>query len=278
MTRRHFLQASLLALSGGVGTGVYAWGVEPHWVQVVQRNLPVAHLPRDLIGLRLVQLSDLHIGPRVDDGFLLRNFRRVQGWAPDFVVYTGDLITHEPGIFERAARMFPHLPVGSRATFGILGNHDYGAGWAQNGMAQGVADLAAANGVRILRNELAEVEGLHVAGMDDLWADRFDPSAALEALPRKAAAIALSHNPDTADLPGWGAFAGWILAGHTHGGQCKPPFLPPPLLPVRNRRYTHGVFEVGNGRRMYISRGLGYLHRVRFNVRPEITVFTLEAA
>jgi hypothetical protein len=102
--------------------------------------------------------------------------------------------------------------------------------------------------------------------------------AGFRALPARAAAIVLSHNPDTADLPGWGAYSGWILSGHTHGGQCKPPFLPPPLLPVRNRRYTCGEFELAGGRRLYISRGVGHLQRVRFNVRPEITVFRMERA
>jgi predicted MPP superfamily phosphohydrolase len=69
-----------------------------------------------------------------------------------------------------------------------------------------------------------------------------------------------------------------VLAGHTHGGQCKPPFLPPPLLPVRNRRYTAGEFAVAPGRTLYINRGLGHLIQVRFNVRPELTLFTLERA
>ncbi|HEX2860069.1 MAG TPA: hypothetical protein VHN79_00430, partial [Lacunisphaera sp.] len=73
-------------------------------------------------------------------------------------------------------------------------------------------------------------------------------------------------------------YQGWILAGHTHGGQCKPPFLPPPLLPVRNRRYTAGEFDLGDGRKLYINRGLGHLLRVRFNVRPEVTVFRLAPA
>jgi predicted MPP superfamily phosphohydrolase len=69
-----------------------------------------------------------------------------------------------------------------------------------------------------------------------------------------------------------------VLSGHTHGGQCKPPFLPPPLLPVQNRRYTCGEFEIGNERRLYISRGLGHLLQVRINVRPEITLFDLQLA
>jgi uncharacterized protein len=77
------------------------------------------------------------------------------------------------------------------------------------------------------------------------------------------------------DLPGWSGYEGWILSGHTHGGQCKPPFLPPPLLPVRNRRYTAGEFELAGGRRLYISRGVGHLLQVRFNVRPEVTIFEM---
>jgi hypothetical protein len=69
-------------------------------------------------------------------------------------------------------------------------------------------------------------------------------------------------------------FVGW--AGHTHGGQCKPPFLPPPMLPVKNKRYTAGKFELANDRTLYINRALGHLWQVRFNVRPEITFFELE--
>ena len=114
--------------------------------------------------------------------------------------------------------------------------------------------------------------------MDDLWARRFDPALAMAALDPQQASIVLSHNPDTADEAGWGEYAGWILAGHTHGGQCKAPFLPPPMLPVKNKRYTCGEFALSGGRRMYINRGVGHLLRVRFNVRPEITVFTLERA
>ncbi len=95
---------------------------------------------------------------------------------------------------------------------------------------------------------------------------------------RQKPAIVLSHNPDTADLAGWAGYQGWILSGHTHGGQCKPPFLPPPLLPVRNKRYTCGEVAVEGGRRLYISRGVGHTLMVRFNVRPEVTVFTLQPA
>ena len=74
----------------------------------------------------------------------------------------------------------------------------------------------------------------------------------------------------------WGDYAGWIFAGHTHGGQCKPPFLPPPLLPVKNKHYTAGEFSLSGGQRMYISRGVGHLLQVRFGVRPEVTLFDMK--
>ena len=114
--------------------------------------------------------------------------------------------------------------------------------------------------------------------MDDVWATRMDPARALATADSDRATLVLSHNPDSADLPGWGGYAGWILSGHTHGGQCKPPFLPPPILPVRNARYTAGAFDLAGNRSLYISRGVGHLTQVRFNVRPEVTVFELQAA
>jgi predicted MPP superfamily phosphohydrolase len=127
-----------------------------------------------------------------------------------------------------------------------------------------------------LRNDVVSVHGLQIAGMDDWWARHFQPEAPLARLDHRQAAIVLSHNPDTVDLPVWDRYEGWILSGHTHGGQCKAPFLPPPLLPVRNRLYTSGEFSLAGNRRLYISRGVGHLLRVRMNVRPEVTLFELQ--
>ena len=99
------------------------------------------------------------------------------------------------------------------------------------------------------------------------------PAALLAQKSQDASTIVLCHNPDAADRPIWAGYQGWILAGHTHGGQCKPPFLPPPLLPVANKRYVSGKIELSGNRNMYISRGVGHLLRVRFNVRPEVADF-----
>jgi hypothetical protein len=261
------------------GLGLYAWRLEPHWVEFTHRDLPIAGLPAALEGRTLVQVSDLHVGPRVDDDYLIRTLDRVAALAPDFVACTGDWITYRgPAQLEQLRRVLDHCPRGALGTVGILGNHDYGFGWRMSEVAERVARAAGEAGVRMLRNEALDAGGLRFVGLDDLWSPRFDPAPVLARHAADPATLVLCHNPDAADRPVWAGCRGWILAGHTHGGQCKPPFLPPPLLPVQNKRYTAGEFALEGGRRLYISRGVGHLTRVRFNVRPEVAVFRLTSA
>jgi uncharacterized protein len=284
VNRRDFLRYGAIAgASTAVGVGGYTWLVEPHWVKVVERDLAVANLSPSLVGKWLVQISDIHAGPRVDNDYLVDAFQRAAALRPDIVLFTGDFISVE---YDRPAsatdvgklrEVLAHFPRGRLATLAILGNHDYGRGWAEPHVATAVVREVERAGVRVLRNDVATVEGLDVIGVDDLWAHRSDTKRALAGR-TSGSAIVLCHNPDAMDSLSWGDYTGWVLAGHTHGGQCKPPFLPPPILPVRNKRYTAGEIPVGNRRHLYINRGLGHLIRVRFNVRPEITVFTLRAS
>ena len=69
-----------------VGVSSYTWRIEPHWLEVVDRVMPVVGLPRELRNKKLIQLSDLHIGPRVDDSYLLSTFSAIADLAPDIVV------------------------------------------------------------------------------------------------------------------------------------------------------------------------------------------------
>lgn len=275
-SRRGFLRAAIGVSVLGTGAGAYGHLCELHWVEVVEKSMPVLGLPASLVGAKLIQLSDLHIGSDVDPDYLRETFDRVRELAPDIVVYTGDFTTNEKGILERAKAMFPFLPHGRLGTLGVLGNHDYGRWYRNPKLADRLSEAAHEVGVRILRNEVVEVQGLQVVGLDDWWAGRFDARKGLGARDRERASVVLSHNPDTVDLPGWEDYSGWILCGHTHGGQCRAPFLPPPMLPVRNRNYVAGEYALTGGRRMYINRGVGHLLPVRFNVRPEITLFRLE--
>ena len=279
MKRRNFLTA-LTALSGaGVLIGLYTWQVEPFWLEFVKVKMPIKNLPQHLVGKTLMQISDVHVGNRFDKQYIIDSFQKAQKHEPDFVVYTGDYVNYESEKqFEQLETVFQHVVLGKLGTIGILGNHDYGQKWAEIEVANTIIEILEANGISMLRNEQKMVEGLNFIGLDDFWAINFYPEKVMQYVNHEAANIVLCHNPDVADQPIWNGYKGWILSGHTHGGQCKPPFLPPPMLPVKNKRYTAGIIELSNERKLYINRALGHLWQVRFNVRPEITIFELEMA
>ncbi|QTN32417.1 metallophosphoesterase [Akkermansiaceae bacterium] len=272
-TRRRMLR--LAVYGGGAATLGHTALVEPFWLELVERNLPVRDLPAGLKGKTLVQISDIHCGGLVSENYLIESFKRVAALRPDIVVYTGDFVSVDAETEGSMARVFPHLPKGEIGTVASLGNHDYGVSFLEEEWAQKIIRALGERGIPVLRNETLDISGLQIMGLDDSWAERIDLEKGLASLDPGRASLVLSHNPDTVDQGDWQSYQGWILSGHTHGGQCKPPFLAPPVLPVANKLYTAGHFSLKGGRDLYINRALGYLHQVRFNVRPEVTVFEL---
>jgi hypothetical protein len=273
-TRRYFLRAMRNGLIAGGGLLAWTGLVEPFWLDVSHQELAIPNLPRSWHGRRLVQISDWHAG-KANRDYLERAIRVANSLEPDLAVITGDLIDCEHGLSDLDAILHQLKPA-RMGTFGCLGNHDYGHRFHDEDCAGEVIKLAADHGVQILRNEKTTLDGLDLFGMEDPWSPRFRHHS--DILQREAnvdrPAICLCHNPDVCDLDLWAEFRGVVLSGHTHGGQCKPPFLPAPMLPVLNRRYTQGFFELDARRQLYISRGIGYTMQVRFNCRPELTVFT----
>lgn len=279
MQRRVFIKKAFKRFVGlGLISGLYAWQVEPFWVEFVRLKMPVKNLPDDLAGKTLMQISDIHVGNRFDHNYIIDSFHKAKAYNPDIVVYTGDYVSlHKDEIqYAKLAEVLKNSVKGTLATIGILGNHDYGRNWAQHKVADEISAMLQENGVKLLRNEQTEVSGLNFIGFDDYWGVNFRPESAMKNYDPLKANIVLCHNPDVCDLDVWEGYSGWILAGHTHGGQCKPPFLPAPMLPVKNKKYTSGKFEIENGRTLYVNRALGHLWQIRFNVRPEITIFDLE--
>lgn len=274
ISRRGLLRAGAVVLAAGSPFGLYAWRYEPHWRTTRELAMPLTNLPEKWAGKRIVQLSDLHIGALVDSDYIIESFEAVNAMKPDMVLITGDFMScWKDEQVEEVARVLKHLKEPPHGVHACLGNHDYGGGWKENWVADALVERL--DGVRFLRNESTDMDGLKLIGLDDLWSPNFEPIPALRNARPGEPTICLCHNPDVCDMRVWGDFRGWILSGHTHGGQCKAPFLPPPLLPVNNRKYTKGIFELDENRTLHINPGLGYVRRVRFNVRPEITVFTL---
>lgn len=275
-TRRNFLRS----VGGGVAIagGMYGWAtaIEPHWVQVIEESLSLNGLPEALHGKTLVQISDLHIGS-TDEDYLASTIATVNTLDADIIVVTGDIIDHYfPDATDAVRRIFSAMNPGKVATLGCLGNHDYGHRWSEIEVAGNVTATMNDCGVGMLRGQRVDVDGLTFYGLDDFWGPRFDAAEVMRDADANLDAICLCHNPDVCDRSVWSDFRGVVLAGHTHGGQCKPPWMSPPRLPVRNRNYSAGFYDVGPNRTLYINRGLGYGYRARFNCRPEITRFTLK--
>ncbi len=276
MNRRTFAK-SLTAITGAaVLTGLYSWQIEPFWLEIVHQKMKINNLPKELLGKTVMQISDIHVGDRFDYQYLIDSFQKVAQLQPDFVVYTGDYVSWKNSKqLTQLKEVMQYTVRGKLGTAGILGNHDYGHAWSQDHVADDISQILTDSGITVLRNDQQSFEGLNIVGLDDYWGTKFQPSNIMSKVDNTSANLLLNHNPDVADLDIWDGYQGWILSGHTHGGQCKSPFLNPPLLPVKNKNYSAGAVDLGDGRHMYINRALGHLWQVRFNVRPEITLFEL---
>jgi uncharacterized protein len=275
LSRRFWIRAAASCIAAG--TGLAGWTVlfEPHWLSISQLELRLPNLPSRWRGRRLVHISDLHVG-RVSIGYLKSAMQVVNSLQPDLLAITGDFLDRSSGLGVELGSVLSELEPAKIATVACLGNHDYGYGWSQVNVADTVVDTVSQHGIQLLRDERIELDGLSIMGIDDYWSPRFDPNQRLlRSSDPQVASLCLCHNPDVCDRHDWSSFQGAVLAGHTHGGQCKPPFLPPPILPVSNLRYTSGFFDLNPGRQMFITRGLGHTTQVRFNCRPEIAVFNL---
>lgn len=243
--------------------------------------MPIARLPPRLEGKTLLQVTDLHVGPIVDQSYIEGALTRAANLRPDLVVVTGDLMTcWKDEQIPLTAQTIKLLRPERQPVIAIPGNHDYGQSFRDTDVAEMLGAELLPLGVRWLRNECEEFYGLQIAGTDDLWSGRLDLRKTIGAIDRSKAAIVLTHNPDGVDQPAelWGGYRGWVLAGHTHGGQFRIPGIGALLAPINNYRYVAGKIDLQDGRILYVNRGLGYKQRIRLFTRPEITLFHLTAA
>jgi predicted MPP superfamily phosphohydrolase len=284
ITRRDFLKltgkSALNLFLAGVGGLGYSTLVEPSWLDVNYVTLKLPRLAHTFSGFRLAQVSDIHMGGWMNRDLLQNVVQSVIEQVPDLVVITGDFVFgHDlsesiQSSLDEMTEEFAQLTERHR-TLAVLGNHDY---WTD---ARAVRGALVNCGIQEIGNDVFtiahEVGELHIAGVDDISErhDRLD--IVLEKLPKTGAAILLAHEPDFADRSAETGRFDLQLSGHSHGGQVILPMIGPPVLPHLGQKYPSGLYKVKE-MYQYTNRGVGMTYPfVRFNCRPEITIFTLES-
>jgi uncharacterized protein len=252
-------------------SSIYAHKVEPLWFEITHIDITLPHLDRAFAGYRIVQISDLHAGDRIDRANLDTIMETINAQNPDLVVITGDHVSRKPRQHIELLDTFTKLHPRDR-TIAILGNHDV------YNDANPIRQALEQAHVMLLENAVYTVKRdramLHIAGVGDVYAQQDKLDRVLAQLPPTGAAIMLAHEPDFADeVAATGRF-GLQLSGHSHGGQIRLPFYQG-YLPEYSRKYPIGRYQVGE-MIQYTNRGLGTVKvYMRFNCRPEISVFTL---
>ena len=236
-------------------------------------ELEVPRLPEDLDGLRIVHLSDFHLGVPSPGA---RAVERGVEWAaqrrPDLVCITGDLLTHPRGE-PRLRALVEQLP---QPAFAVLGNHDYAIARDPQAKASNLRELAPAR-LLLDEGELLELRGhsVWIAGFDPRRGSKTDPNA----LSRDAELrILLNHYPQVFDRLEPGRFE-LVLAGHMHDGQITVPYPGGKLrLAHPAARYVNGIYR-NDAAVMHVSPGLGTTFvPFRFAARPEATELVLRSA
>lgn len=270
--RRTFLSRLIAGIAGIVTLGLSGAGVAEALGAVALKNVKVSlrKFPKELSGLRIVQLTDVHIGMLIGREWLEGIVARVNALDADLVVITGDLV--DGSVDKLRDHVAPLAQLKSkRGVYFVTGNHEY-----YSGVKPWIEHLGTL-GVRVLRNEHVTIgEGaasFDLAGVDDHTGGQFDkehgadvPKALAGRDPNREC-ILLAHQPkeiiEAAKLG-----VGLQLSGHTHGGQV----FPATLLVRLQQPFTAGLDRLGDTQ-IYVSRGTGYWGPpMRIAAPAEITI------
>ncbi len=260
------------------------WGffIEPNRLIVHQETIQIDNLPKELSGLRIALIADIHTGgPFIDDNKLRKIVELTNQQNPALILLLGDYMSPnswhsrrvEPEVTAAAMKNL-RAPLG---IYAVLGNHDW---WYNGGKVRRAFE---ANSIPVLDDEVDEVAEVKwqngsfwLVGLADFWTRPQHVSATIAKVPAGAPLIAITHNPDV--FPGLPGSVPLLLAAHTHGGQVSFPLIGTPIVPSRfGRKYTAGhVFE--NGHHMFVTTGIGTsILPVRFRVPPEIVILTVRS-
>jgi uncharacterized protein len=265
---------TLLVLAG---LGFWVSLIEPDRLIVHPEKIQIDNWPKELAGLRIAVISDVHTGaPFINDQKLKDIVAKTNALNPDLIVLLGDYMSPnswhshrvEPEVTAAALKELK-APLG---VYSVLGNHD----WWYNG--ERVRRAFEQSGIRVLEDEAAEISwhdrSFWLVGLADLWTRPQHIKETIAKVPEGSTIIALTHNPDI--FPRLPQSVPLLLAGHTHGGQVNFPLFGTPIVPSRfGAKYTAGHL-LENGHHLFVTTGIGTsILPVRFRVTPEIVLLTI---
>jgi predicted MPP superfamily phosphohydrolase len=242
-------------------------------IQLREVEIPIPNLPPDLHGLKLVQITDIHLGPYFEPADLERAIAIASETRAQVGLITGDLVTARRDPLHHCIALLRRLRVDAEL-LGCLGNHEIHA------QCESEAEAAAARaGIRFLRSTYRVLRfgdaRLNIAGVD--YQRKFEPylAGAEQLLQPGMPNILLSHNPDVFPVAVAKGFD-LTVAGHTHGGQITVEILGHSASLARfYTPYVYGRYEL-NGRSIYVSRGLGTVGvPARVGAPPEVSLIKL---
>jgi predicted MPP superfamily phosphohydrolase len=271
--RRQFLKGAAIAgVAGATGTlPALAAADEEARGEHVTFELPGLDPAHD--GLRIAQLSDIHVGPRTSPEVIRRALAQANRFEPDLVVLTGDFLSRRRSEVEELRALLGGL---SAPTVAVLGNHDV---WVD---PRGTAAALRSHGYEVLENSWTRIRlrgaPFTVVGVGDHMTRREDVAAATRGLGSGPTPLVLAHGPRTADRLRALGRPLLCLSGHTHGGQINLPLVTPLLLAGLREPYARGRYELGDVQ-LYVNRGVGMSGiAVRLNSPAEVTLATLRVA
>ena len=289
--RSQIILLSGLILSSGmaltIGYGVIAG---KKTIRMEEFRLDIADLPAGLNGLKIVHISDIHLGSYENDRFLKRCVGKINWLEPDLILFTGDMVNNFYQEITGFEDLLGRLQARS-GKFAILGNHDYGdySDWnspkdkARN--LRGIKRKVGEAGFQLLLNRSAKVDirdtSLYIIGVENWGHPPFPQYARLDSaqqnVPGKSFRILLTHDPAhwsdqvlyKTDIP-------LTLAGHTHGGQFAIKIAGMEFSLIRLLNKYWGGLYMENNQFLCVNRGLGCVGLpARIDMAPEITVITL---
>jgi uncharacterized protein len=238
-------------------------------------DIAIPNLPRDLQGVRVLQLSDIHLGPFLSERDLARVIDESRNLHPHLAVVTGDLISMAGDPLDACLRQIARLQPDA-GILGCLGNHE-----VYSGVQDSATALGARLGIGFLRNKARPLRfgeaTLNIAGVD--YQPQRQREHYLDGAERLITAgavnVLLSHNPDVFPVAVKKGFD-LTISGHTHGGQVNIEILHQNLNVARFLTpFVYGRYNLDRAS-LYVSRGIGTIGLpVRIGAPPEITLLRL---